>query len=106
MSGRELSFSDFQGPDKHRWMQQLTRFNEHIRSTKIRSSVEERLPLERLKDRKDVKRLTTTFPYTPQRNRRKNSRPPGVGSQNLAGQGRRPEGCQGNRWKTPEEASR
>src|SRR2546427_12036260 len=67
MSGRELSFSDFQGPDKHRWMQQLTRFNEHIRSKKIRSSVEERLPLERLKDRKDVKRLTTTNPYVSQR---------------------------------------
>jgi len=47
-------------------MQQLTRFNEHIRSNKIWSSVEKRLTLEREKDRKDVKRLTTTNPYVSQ----------------------------------------
>ena len=36
-----------QGPDRHWRMQQLTRFNEHIRSNKIRSNVEKRLTLER-----------------------------------------------------------
>jgi len=47
MSSRELSFSDFQGLDRHWRMQQLTRFNEHIRSNRIRSNVEKRLTLKR-----------------------------------------------------------
>src|SRR5207245_4030449 len=36
-----------QGPDRRWRMQQLTRFNEHIGSNKIRSSVEKRLTIER-----------------------------------------------------------
>ncbi len=36
-----------QGPDRHWRMQQLTRFNEHIRPNKIRSNVEKRPILER-----------------------------------------------------------
>jgi len=47
ITGRELSFSDFQGPDRHWRMQQLTRFSEHIRSNKIQSNVEKRPSLER-----------------------------------------------------------
>jgi len=39
---------------RHRCMQQLTHFNEHIRSNEIRSNVEKRLNPRTLKDRKDV----------------------------------------------------
>ncbi len=61
-------------------MQQLTRFNEHIRSNKIGSNVEKRPALEREEDRKDVKRPTKTNPYVSQPNTNRNQRPR-VGSQ-------------------------
>ena len=47
-------------------MQQLTRFSEQIRSSKIQSNVEKRLTLKREKMLKDAKRLTTTNPYVSQ----------------------------------------